>query len=53
MRRKKKKEDENGAVYERKVEKYNFIQTLDLVHKESGRHLIQSYEAELMDEVLV
>jgi len=46
----KKKEDEYGVTYERKIEKYNYVQTLDLVHKASGRHLIQSYDAMLMDE---
>lgn len=46
----KVKEDEYGASYERKVDKYNYTQTLDLVHKSSGKHLIQSYNADLRDE---
>lgn len=36
----KVKEDEYGAAYKRKVDKYNYTQTLDLVNKSSGRHLI-------------
>lgn len=44
------KEDEYGAVYKRRVDKYNYTQTLDLVHKASGRHIIQSYDEELTDQ---
>lgn len=46
----KVEENEYGATYKRKVEEHNFTQTLALLHKSSGRHLIQSYDAELMDE---
>ncbi len=43
-------EDEYGAVYKRRIDKYNYTQTLDLVHKASGRHIIQSYDEELTDQ---
>ena len=43
-------EDEHGATYERKVKKHNYTQTLNLLHKANGRHIIQSYDADLMDE---
>ena len=47
----KVEENEYGATYKRKVDKYNYTQTLALLHKViSGRHLIQSYDADLMDE---
>ena len=46
----KVEESEYGATYKRKVDKYNYTQTLALLHKSSGRHLIQSYDAALMDE---
>ena len=46
----KVKENEYGVTYERKIDKYNYTQTLALLHKASGRHLIQSYDADLMDE---
>lgn len=46
----KVEENEYGATYKRKVEGHNFTQTLALLHKDSGKHLIQSYDAELMDE---
>ena len=46
----KVKEGEYGVTYKRKDNKYNFTQTLDLVRKGSGRHLIQSYDAKLTDE---
>lgn len=46
----KVEENEYGATYKRKDKEYNFTQTLALLHKASGRHLIQSYDADLMDE---
>lgn len=46
----KVEENEYGVTYKRKIEEHNFTQTLALLHKSSGRHLIQSYDAELMDE---
>lgn len=46
----KVEEDEYGVTYTRKNDKYNYTQTLALLHKASGRHLIQSYDADLMDE---
>lgn len=46
----KLKEDKYGVTYKRKNSKYNYIQTLALLHKASGRHLIQSYDADFMDE---
>ena len=46
----KVEEGEYGVTYERKIDRFHYIQTLRLVHKKSGRHLIQSYDAELMDE---
>lgn len=36
------KEDKYGATYEREDKQFNYVQTLDLLHKESGKHLIQS-----------
>lgn len=36
------KEDKFGASYEREDKEHNFVQTLDLLHKASGKHLIQS-----------
>lgn len=47
---KKIKEDEFGARYERDVKEYKFTQTLDLLHKESGRHIVQSCDNELSDQ---
>lgn len=46
----KVEENEYGVTYKRKDKEHNFIQTLALLHKSSGRHLIQSYDADLMDE---
>jgi hypothetical protein len=41
----KKLEDNKYIVsYERKDIVYNYTQRLDIVHKKSGRHIIQSYD---------
>ena len=39
----KVKENEYSANYERST-KFGYVQCLDLVHKASGMHIIQSYE---------
>lgn len=46
----KVQDDEYAATYERKNEKYGYTQVLDLRHKASGRHIIQSYDKELFDD---
>lgn len=46
----KGKEDRFGVVYERNDDKYHFTQRLDLLHKKSGRHIVQSYDIHLMDD---
>ena len=46
----KLEENKFCASYERLDEEYNFTQRLDLLNKKSGRHLIQSYDLDLMDE---
>lgn len=43
-------EDEYGAVYERTVDHYGFIQRIDLLHKASGRHIAQSFDSNLIDQ---
>lgn len=43
-------EDEYGANFERVNNEYKYTQCVDLIHKASGRHIIQSYDKELMDE---
>lgn len=44
------RENKYCANYERNVVKYGYIQRVDLVHKESGRHIVQSYDPNLSDE---
>lgn len=46
----KVEEDKYGVIYKRKNEKYNYTQMLALLHKNSGRYLIQSYDKNIMDE---
>lgn len=43
-------EDKYGVKYERENSKYNFTQSVDILHKASGRHILQSYDPDLMDE---
>lgn len=43
-------EDKYGVKYERKNSKYNFTQSVDILHKASGRHILQSYDNELIDQ---
>lgn len=40
-------EDKYGVSYERK--KDTFLQRLDLMHKASGKHIVQSYDPYLID----
>ena len=42
-------DDEYGVSYERKNDKYNYTQVLNILHKESGRHILQSYDKDLFD----
>lgn len=41
------KENKYGANYERNIPKYGYVQCLDLLHKKSGKHLIQSYQKDI------
>lgn len=43
-------EDKYGVRYERKNSKYNFTQSVDILHKSSGEHILQSYDPDLMDQ---
>lgn len=44
----KTREDSYGVSYARYMD--GFCQIVDLLHKASGRHLLQSYDMDLMDE---
>lgn len=46
----KVEEDKYGAEYERENKKHGYTQTLYLGHKKSGKHIVQSYDKNLMDE---
>lgn len=45
----KVKEDKYGISYTRYNEKYKYTQCLDIVYKEHGSNLIQSYDSNLRD----
>ena len=44
------KDDKYTVTYERKLVKYNYTQVLDICHKTSGKHIVQSYDKDLMDK---
>ena len=46
-------EDKYGARYERKDERHNYTQVLAILHKASGRHIVQSYDKCLMDSKMI
>ena len=50
---KKVRDDEYAATYERRDEEYDYTQVLDIRHKASGRHIVQSYDKELFDDKLI
>ena len=46
-------EDKYGVEYERKNDEFNFTQVVSILHKASGRHILQSYDKDLMDEAKI
>lgn len=47
------KEDKYGVRYERKDNEHDFTHSVTILHKDSGRHLLQSYDAELTDQKMI
>lgn len=47
----KVQEDKYGVSYERKAG--SFLHRLDLVHKASGKHILQSYDPTLFDNKII
>ena len=47
------REDKYGAIYERINDKFIYTQSLNLLHKASGLHIIQSYDKNLFDKKCV
>lgn len=45
----KVEDNKYGATYERYNKKNNYTQVLAVLHKKNGRHIIQSYDKNLMD----
>lgn len=43
-------ENQYGVDYERKDGKYNYTQVVSILHKKSGRHVLQSYDKDLFDK---
>lgn len=48
----KTRETVYGVDYERVNDKYNYTQVLAIVHKQSGKHLIQSYQKDVNKDKL-
>ncbi len=42
----KVKDDKYGITYEKKVDEYNYTHVVDILHKNSGKHILQSYSKE-------
>ena len=49
----KVKDDKYAATYERYNEEFKYTQVLDILHKASGNHIIQSYDKELFDTKMI
>ena len=47
------REDKYGAIYEKINDKFIYTQSLHLLHKASGLHIIQSYDKNLFDKKCV
>lgn len=45
----KVKDDKYAVTYERKNDKFNYTQVVDILHKKSGNHIVQSYDKNLFD----
>ena len=46
----KVEDNEYSVIYERKNEKYNYTQVIDIIHKNNGRCIVQSYDKDLLDK---
>ena len=47
------KDDKYSATYERFNYEYGFTQVVDILHKKSGRHIVQSYDKDLNDKKMI
>ena len=43
----KTRENEYGATYEREDKKYKYVQVIEIMSKDSGRHIFQSYQKDV------
>ena len=49
----KVREDKHGCEYERKDKKFGYTHKVVIGYKESGRHILQSYDPALIDNKLI
>ena len=47
------KDNKYTVIYERKKDKFNYTQVVDILHKRSGKHIVQSYDKNLMDKKVI
>lgn len=45
----KVREDKHGVEYERVNKEFGYTQCVNILHKHSGKHILQSYDKELFD----
>ena len=46
----KTEENEHAVVYERWIQKFGYVQVVCIQRKDSGKHIIQSYDKNTFDE---
>ena len=46
-------DDRHIVAYERKNENPNYTQVLGIIYKSNGRHIVQSYDKDLMDSKMI
>lgn len=49
----KVEENKYGVRYERMDECHDYVQVLAIMHKASGKHIVQSYDKDLMDKEMI
>jgi hypothetical protein len=49
----KVQDDEHGVRYERMDECHDYVQVLFIGYKADGKHIVQSYDKDLMDQEMI
>lgn len=49
----KVRDDDYAVTYERINREYEYVHVIEILHKASGRHIVQSYDKDLFDSKLI